>query len=74
MKKRTLDLSRTKLKFITENGKPLAVVLELKDYRELLERLEDLEDAIELQQAVKSAEGFTTLEEFEKELALQGKR
>ena len=74
MKKRRLDLSRNKLKFITENGKPLAVVLDLQDYRELLERLEDLEDAIELQQAVKNAEGFTTLEDFEKELALQGKR
>ena len=74
MKKRTLDLSRNKLKLITENGKPLAVVLELQDYRELLERLEDLEDAIELPQAVKNAEGFTTLEDFEKELASPGKR
>lgn len=41
-----------------------AVVINLKDYNNLLEFIEDLEDANDLLRAEKKAKGFTPYEKF----------
>ena len=43
---------------VNEKGRKTAAVLSMKDYRCLMQRLEDLEDALDLDQAVEAAEGF----------------
>ena len=43
---------------VNEKGRKTAAVLSMKDYRCLMQRLEDLEDALDLDRAVESAEGF----------------
>lgn len=37
---------KTKLQVVMKNGKPNAVIIDIKDYQELLELLEDKEDII----------------------------
>lgn len=57
-----------KLKYlIDENGNKTAVVLSVKDYRQLLRRLEDLEDTLDLDEAIKNATGFRDYSEIRKE-------
>jgi PHD/YefM family antitoxin component YafN of YafNO toxin-antitoxin module len=41
----------TEPEIVTRNGKPVSVILPIKDYQELLERTEDAEDATWLKQA-----------------------
>jgi PHD/YefM family antitoxin component YafN of YafNO toxin-antitoxin module len=41
----------TEPEIVTRNGKPVSVILPIKDYEELLERTEDAEDAAWLKQA-----------------------
>jgi hypothetical protein len=36
---------------VTKNGKPVSVILPIKDYQEMLERLEDAEDITWLKKA-----------------------
>ena len=61
-------LTGEKLRYITEDGKPIAVILDMEAFEALKERLEDLEDALDLRDAMESAEGFTSLEELKKDL------
>lgn len=49
---------------IDEKGRKTAVVINLKDYNNMLETLEDLEDANDLLKAEKEATGFTPYEKF----------
>jgi len=49
---------------IDEKGRKTAVVINLKDYNNLLEFIEDLEDANDLLKAEKTAIGFTPYEKF----------
>jgi len=60
---------RTKHKpqIILRNGKPSAVIIDIEDYRELLERLEDAEDLRELEEMRKRPLTFTKLEDFTQE-------
>lgn len=37
-----------KPQFIIKEGKPTAVILNIRDYKELLERIEDAKDLVEL--------------------------
>lgn len=61
-------------RYITNTkGKPLEVVLPAKEFRALLEYVEEIEDALELEKAIKEAEEFVPWEEFEKELRESGK-
>ena len=69
MEKKTFDSSGKGLRYITEAGKPVAVVIDLPEYEAMVERLADLEDSLDLKEAVSSAEGFTTLEALQAELA-----
>ena len=48
---------------LDEKGRKKSVLLNIKEYRELLRRLEDLEDALELDEAVRTAEGFRDYQE-----------
>ena len=48
---------------LDEKGRKKSVLLNIKEYRELLRRLEDLEDALELDKAVRTAEGFRDYQE-----------
>ena len=53
---------------VDEKGRKTAVVLSIKDYRALMQRLEDLEDALDLDQAVEAATGFRAYSEIRAEL------
>lgn len=43
---------------VDEAGRKTGAVLSMKDYRRLMQRLEDLEDALDLDRAVRTAAGF----------------
>ena len=63
-----------KPKFVTDaNGKKTSVILNIKEYKNLLEYLEDLEDANDLLKAEREATGFVPYEVFRKKF-LPGKR
>ena len=53
---------------VDEKGRKTAVVLSIKDYRVLMQRLQDLEDALDLDQAVETATGFRPYTEIRAEL------
>ena len=53
---------------VDEQGKRTAVVLSMRDYRKLLQRLEELEDALDLDEAVEAAKGFRDYNEIRAEL------
>ena len=57
---------------VNEKGRKTAAVLSMKEYRALLQRLEDLEDALELDEAVKTATGFREYAEIRAELDKDG--
>jgi prevent-host-death family protein len=48
---------------IVREGKPAAVILDIDEYRGLLERLEDAEDLAELETLKRRALKFKTLDE-----------
>lgn len=52
-------------------GKPTEVMLTVKEYRALLQRLEDLEDALELREARKHGGTFEELHTVLKRLKLE---
>jgi len=49
---------------VLRNGKPAAVIIDIDEYRELLERLEDAEDLRELEEMRKRPLSFVKLEDF----------
>ena len=49
---------------IVRDGKPRAVILDIDEYQELLERLEDVEDLKMLQEMRQQPLSFRKLEEF----------
>jgi prevent-host-death family protein len=46
-----MKATRRKPEIVTRNGKPVSVIVPIKDYEELLERAEDTEDLAWLKQA-----------------------
>lgn len=50
--------------FIFKDGKPSAVILDIKEYRKILERLEDLEDMSLAKEMRKKPLKFRKLEDF----------
>lgn len=48
---------------VTRNGKPVSVILPIKDYQEMLERLEDVEDVTYLKKARKKPLHYRSLED-----------
>ncbi|MEI6153386.1 MAG: hypothetical protein WCQ90_04785 [Deltaproteobacteria bacterium] len=60
-------LKNTKPKYlIDENGNKKAVVIGFKEYKYLIDSIEDFEDTIDLLKAEKEAISFTPYEEFRK--------
>ena len=49
---------------VTRNGKPVAVIIPIKDYKELLERAEDAEDVAGLKQARRKKQHYRPLEDY----------
>ncbi len=58
---------------IDERGRKTAVVLPVREYRRLMERLEDLEDALELDEARRTSTGSKPYEEVQSELKQAGR-
>ena len=60
----------TKRHYVVDGqGRRTAVLLDLKEYDGLRQRLEDLEDALELKKAVQDEKAFRSLEEIRREEA-----
>ena len=49
---------------VTRKGKPVSVILPIKDYQELLERAEDAEDVAWLKRARRKPLQYRPLEEY----------
>ena len=49
---------------VTRKGKPVSVILPIKDYEELLERVEDAEDLAWLKQARRKKFQYRPLEDY----------
>ncbi len=54
-------------------GRKKAVVLPIKEFNRLMEHLEDLEDALALDEAVKNSQEFTDYQEIRDELRQEGR-
>lgn len=55
---------------VDKKGRKTAVVLSMKDYCALMQRLEDLEDTLDLDRAVEATTGFREYSEIRAELQL----
>ena len=49
---------------VTRNGKPVSVIVPIKDYEELLERVEDVEDIAWLRRARRKPLHYRPLEDY----------
>ena len=49
---------------VTRKGKPVSVIIPIKDYEELLERVEDREDVVWLKRARRKPLHFRPLEDY----------
>ena len=55
---------RRQPEIVTRNGKPVSVILPIKEYEELLERAEDAEDVAWLKQTRRKKLNYRPLEEY----------
>ena len=61
--------------YVTQHGKPNAVLMNYKEYEALREKLEDLEDALTMHQALASPdEEAMSLDEYERQRLVQLRR
>ena len=61
-------------KYVTdEAGNKTAVVIDMKDYEKLRHYIEDMEDALDLIKGKDSADGFISLENWEKQLTAESR-
>jgi len=58
---------------VDKDGQPQSVLLSLADYQRLLNRIEELEDALALDDAVASAQGFRDYDEIRAQLEKDGR-
>lgn len=58
---------------VNAKGRKTAVVLSMKEYRLLMEHIEDLEDTLEMDAAVKSETTFRDYHDIRAELKAEGK-
>ncbi len=58
---------------VNAKGRKTAVVLSMKEYRLLMEHIEDLEDTLEMDIAVKSETTFRDYRDIQAELRKEGK-
>ena len=57
---------------VDEKGRKRAVLLDIKEYQQFLQRLEELEDALSLDEAVRTAQSFRDYGEIRAELKREG--
>ena len=57
---------------VNEKGRKTATVLSMEDYRSLMQRLQDLEDALDLDRAVETATDFREYTEIQAEMKKKG--
>lgn len=55
---------KVKPQVVMKNGRPNAVIIDIKDYQKLLERLEDKEDIADLERMRKSSLHFRNFNDF----------
>jgi PHD/YefM family antitoxin component YafN of YafNO toxin-antitoxin module len=60
-------MARKKIDFVYRQGRPVAVILDIKEYKEMLERLEDAADLRMLKAMRRKKLQFTRLEDFLRE-------
>ena len=60
-------MKRKKPEIVLKDGKPSAVIIDINEYHEILERLEDIEDLNMLKEMRKKPLSFKKLEDFLKE-------
>lgn len=58
---------------VDEKGRKKAVLLDIKEYQQFLQRLQELEDALSLDQAVRTAQSFRDYGEIRAELRREGR-
>lgn len=58
---------------VDSRGRKTAVLLNIKEYSRLLERLEELQDTLDLDEAVRNAKEFKDYREIRKELLKEGR-
>ena len=58
---------------VDQHGRKTAVVLDLKEYKRLLEWLETLEDTLDLDEAVRQARRFRDYQQIRRELKRAGR-
>jgi hypothetical protein len=58
---------------IDKNGRKKAVLLDIKEYSRLLDRLEELEDTLDLDEGVRQSAGFRDYREIRQELLREGR-
>jgi PHD/YefM family antitoxin component YafN of YafNO toxin-antitoxin module len=70
----SVKLKRLKERYVVdEHGHKTAVVLDLKEYQEMLDWLETLEDTLDLDEAVRQARRFRDYREIRQELQKAGR-
>ena len=63
-----------KTKYLTdEKGRKTAVLLDIREYQRVLQRLEELEDALSLDEAVRNSQSFRDYGEIRGELKQEGR-
>ena len=58
---------------VDDNGKKTAALLSIKEYRLLIQRLEDLEDILEMDAAVQTETDFRDYRDVQADLIKEGK-
>jgi len=59
-----MKTSLSEPEIVTRKGKPVSVIIPIKDYEELLERVEDSEDLAWLRQARRTKLQYRPLEDY----------
>ena len=65
--------TRTTRYLVDERGRKKAVLLDMKEYARLLSRLEELEDALALDEAARTASGFRDYGDVRNDLQREGR-
>jgi len=58
---------------VDEKGRGKAVLLDIKEYRQFLQQLEELEDVLSLDEAIRTAQSFRNYDETRAELKREGR-
>ena len=58
---------------VDEKGRKKAILLDIKEYRQFLQRLEELEDALSLDEAIRTAQSFRNYDDIRAELKREGR-